>query len=121
VESSNSKLVATLRVAALAGRASDSEAEVGLRRSVIGGIRATSTERGRRSVSGSAAAQASDAAGARGGSGGAAAHEIDSRRERFDSRGRRTNAPEEISWKREDFDAKAKQQMAGAKRVLMLR
>jgi hypothetical protein len=96
----SSKLVATLRAAAPPGRAS--EAEAGLRRSVGGGIRAASTERGRRSVSGSAPARASDAAGARGGS---AAHEIGSRRDGFDSRGRRAKAAEEISRKREGFDA----------------
>ncbi|CAM0942916.1 unnamed protein product [Alopecurus aequalis] len=105
----SSKLVATLRAAtALPGRAS--EAEVGLRRSVSGGIRAASTERARRSVSGSAA-RASDAAATRGGAAAAsaAAHELGSRRDGFHSRGRRAKGVDEISQKREGFDSKAKQ------------
>uniref|UniRef100_A0ACD5ZD90 Uncharacterized protein n=1 Tax=Avena sativa TaxID=4498 RepID=A0ACD5ZD90_AVESA len=111
----SSKLVATLRATGLPGRASvgrDADADTGLRRSVSGGIRASSTERGRRSVSAAsaaAAARASDAAGTRGRSGGAAAHESGSRRDGFDSRGRRAKGAEETSRKREAFDAKAKQ------------
>ncbi|XP_051191802.1 KIN14B-interacting protein At4g14310 [Lolium perenne] len=108
----SSKLVATLRATGLPGRASvgrDADAETGLRRSVSGGIRAASTERARRPVSSAAAARASDAAGARGGSGGAAAHETGSRRDGFDSRGRRAKGSEETSRKREAFDAKARQ------------
>ncbi|KAI4982963.1 hypothetical protein ZWY2020_023455 [Hordeum vulgare] len=111
----SSRLVSTLRAAAAlpAGRPSlGKDAEPGLRRSVSGGIRSVSTERGRRSVSG--AARPSDAA--RGGTGGAAArasdaaaHEIGSRSLGFDSRGRRAKAAEEISRKREILDAKAKQ------------
>ncbi|KAL6912276.1 hypothetical protein ACP4OV_001081 [Aristida adscensionis] len=119
----SSKLVSTLRAAALpgSGRPSlgkDPVAEAGLRRSVSGGIRA-SVEKGRRSV-GAVSSRVPDA---RRGSGGAGADGIGRRKEGFDamakgfdetsrkrdSFGSKGKQTAEISRKRESFDAKAKQ------------
>ncbi|KAL6635322.1 hypothetical protein ACP70R_027993 [Stipagrostis hirtigluma subsp. patula] len=118
----SSKLVSTLRAAALPGRPSigkDPVAEAGLRRSVSGGIRASSVEKGRRSVS----AVASRAPEARRGSGGTSEDGISRRNEGFDaiakgfdeisrkrdSFGAKGKQTDEIGRKRESFDAKAKQ------------
>ncbi|XP_062221604.1 KIN14B-interacting protein At4g14310-like [Phragmites australis] len=101
----SSKLVSSLRASLLPGRASigrDPVAEAGLRRSASGGIRASSVEKGRRSVS----AVGSRASEARRGSGGAGGDVIDRRREGFDAKAK---GFEEVSRKRDGFDAKAKQ------------
>lgn len=77
-------------------------ADASLRRSVSGGIRSSSVEKGRRSVS----AVGSRASEARRGSGGAGCDEISRRREGFDARGKGLDG---ISRKRDDLDAKARQ------------
>ncbi|CAL4967577.1 unnamed protein product [Urochloa decumbens] len=100
----SSKLVSTLRSSVLPGRASigkDPVADAGLRRSVSG-IRYSSVEKGRRSVS----AVGSRASEARRGSGGAGSDEISRRREGFDAKAKGLDV---ISRKRDDRDAKAKQ------------
>ncbi|CAO2040269.1 unnamed protein product [Urochloa humidicola] len=101
----SSKLVSTLRSSVLPGRASlgkDPVADAGLRRSVTGGIRYSSVEKGRRSVS----AVGSRASEARRGSGGAGSDEISRRREGFDVKAKGLDG---ISRKRDDLDAKVKQ------------
>ncbi|CAN6279655.1 unnamed protein product [Urochloa humidicola] len=101
----SSKLVSTLRASVLPGRASigkDPVADAGLRRSVSGGIRSSSVEKGRRSVS----AVGSRASEARRGSGGARSDDISRRREGFDAKAKGLDG---ISRKRDDLDAKAKQ------------
>lgn len=96
----------------------DPVVDAGLRRSVSGGIRASSVEKGRRSVS----VVGSRASEARRGSAGAVgdgtcrrerfdakakgSDEISRRRDDLDAKGKQTN---EIGRKRESFDAKAKQ------------
>ncbi|GJM87303.1 hypothetical protein PR202_ga03243 [Eleusine coracana subsp. coracana] len=101
----SSKLVSTLRASVVPGRASigkDSLAEATLRRSVSGGIRASSVEKGRRSVS----VVGSRPTEARRGSGGAGGDDIGRRKEGFSARAKGTD---EISRKRDGADAKAKQ------------
>ncbi|GJM87201.1 hypothetical protein PR202_ga03133 [Eleusine coracana subsp. coracana] len=101
----SSKLVSTLRASVVSGRASigkESLAEATLRRSVSGGIRASSVEKGRRSVS----AVGSRPTEARRGNGGAGGDDIGRRKEGFSARAKGTD---EISRKRDGADAKAKQ------------
>ncbi|XP_062220673.1 KIN14B-interacting protein At4g14310-like [Phragmites australis] len=101
----SSKLVPTLRASVLPGRASigkDLLAGAGLQRSASGGIRASSVEKGRRSVS----SVGSSSSEARKGSGGAGADDIGRRKEGFDAKAK---GVDEIDRKRDGFDAKAKQ------------
>jgi hypothetical protein len=79
----------------------DNVVEAGLRRSVNGGIRASSVEKGRRSVSvvGSRASEARRGSAGAGGDG-------TSRRERLDAKAK---GLDEISRRRDDLDAKGKQ------------
>jgi hypothetical protein len=89
----------------LPGRASigkDPLAEAALRRSVSGAIRASSVEKGRKSVS----AFGSRATEARRGSGGPGGDDIGRRKEGFSARAKGTD---EISRKRDGADAKVKQ------------
>ncbi|KQJ95168.1 KIN14B-interacting protein At4g14310 [Brachypodium distachyon] len=99
----STKLVSTLRASALLPARASVGTDAGLRRSVSGGIRAASSERGRRSVA----------------SGAPAAHEIGGRREGSDARGTRAKRVDETSRKREGFvDAKPKEaDLVGRKRV----
>jgi hypothetical protein len=88
----------------LPGRTSiskDPVVEAGLRRSVSGGIRASSVEKGRRSIS----VVGSRASEARRGSAGAGSDDT-GRRARFDAKAK---GSDEISRKRGDLDAKGKQ------------
>ncbi|KAJ1281562.1 hypothetical protein BS78_04G314900 [Paspalum vaginatum] len=118
----SSKLVSTLRASVLPGRPSvgkDPVVEAGLRRSASGGIRASSVEKGRRSVS----VVGSRASEARSGSGGAGGDGIGRRREGFDAKAKgfdgisrkkddldaRGKQTDDIDRKRESFDAKARQ------------
>ncbi|PAN08850.1 hypothetical protein PAHAL_1G440600 [Panicum hallii] len=101
----SSKLVSTLRASVVPGRASigkDPVADAGLQRSVSGGIRSSSVEKGRRSVN----VVGSRASEARRGSAGVGSDDISKRREGFDAKAKGLDG---IGRKRDDLDAKAKQ------------